>query len=275
VSDQSDFEKREQRYRAKAAAETARLKALWDVENAVDTGARRAAAAKAAEEQRIRETPSDEDKERAKRIFAGARWEPTRHRVLGDKHIFDYTRPHPLRKYANYLHISFTVEQFRNEAWCREYLAATFAEQWHELLLNETGLAEEAALYHRAKLAEITSAAERFATKPNKIDFSLYEGFKHIAVGQVLTGLIVARVVSIDDTTGSLRLLVLDPRQETKHVVANEEFTFVLHEGETGKHNLWSLRDEEHECWDGEGHDADLLLYYFHDSGAWSFDLDS
>jgi hypothetical protein len=127
-------------------AETARLKALWAKENSVDTQARRAEAMKAAEEQRMRETPSPEAVELANRIFKHhQRFELVLHRVLGEQHVFTYKSMHPFRQDTVMGPISIPPDRLSDVTWCRLLVQEHFARHWVEMLENEARLSTSAA----------------------------------------------------------------------------------------------------------------------------------
>ena len=270
-------------------AETARLKALWDKENAVDTGARRAAAAKAAAEKEARETPSPEDQARGKEIFDKVHHHWRRqgfapnHRLLlaadektVHKHVFSFGISHPFRNSAWSHTVTLPADKFANDLrWCVLTVDHNIQREW-TVLLEQEARDQRRQVEHLAK--ELAEHEERQKPKPpppepEPINFHEYDGLKALTEGQEIKGMISVKVVSIDKKTGDLKLLVTDHGVDHKHVLAGREYTFELHESWEGDYNMWSLRDEEHECWNGHSHDADLLVVYDH--GTWLFDLDS
>lgn len=281
--------------KAKQDAETARLKALWDKENAVDKGARRGAAAKAAAEQEARETPSTEDLARGREIFAAVhhhwvqRGSEPRHRLFldGDNttvlaHVFSMSLPHPFRKYASGHVIKLPADKFANDKeWCILAVSLSLQKEW-AFLLDQEAKEQNRHAYNLAERLEKHEQRGQPTPEPPRptVDFARYDGLAALSVGQEIDDLIRAKVTAIDEKTGDLKLLVLDPRKEHKHVHANKEYTFELHQYDRGKLNLWSLRDEEHECAkrhsDGHiSHDADLLLVFEGGLNRFIFDLDS
>lgn len=264
--------------------ETARLKVLWDKENAVDKGARRAAAEKAAAEKEAHETPSPEDQARGKEIFDAVhnRWNaPHKHRLLladdgtVHKHVFTLWITHPFRKSAWERNITLPAERFGDKTWCIHTVDLALTREWASMLEEEAADQRRHAENIATQLQwhEEETAPKPEPPKPEPIDISRYEGLSKLSVGFEFPGMITAKLVSIDKATGDLKLLILDHGVDSKHVLAGKEYTFEIHNGDTGDTNLWSLRDEEHECWNDTGHDADLLLYY--NKGTWDFDLDS
>lgn len=113
-------------------AETERLKALWDKENAIDKTARRVATTKAAAEKKSRETPSPEDQVRGKEIFDAVNhpWRrqdfaPKHRLLLADdnktvrKHVFSFYLTHPFRNSAWEHTITLPADKFANDfQWC-------------------------------------------------------------------------------------------------------------------------------------------------------------
>lgn len=265
-------------------AETARLKALWDVENAVDKGARRAAAAKAAAEMEIKETPSPEDQARGKEIFDAVhhRWkDPHKHRLLlADdgtilKHVFTLWITHPFRKSAWERSITLPAAKFGDKTWCAHTVTLVLTREWASML-------EEEAVDQRRNAENIATqlqwheeemAPKPEPPKPEPIDASKYEGLCLLSVGFEIKGMISVKVVDLDKDTGDLKLLITDHGVDHKHVLAGKVYTFELHDGDKGDYNMWSIREEEDESWNGHGTGADLLLVFDH--GDWLFDLDS
>jgi len=136
------------RQAAAQKAETERLKALWDKEDAVDKGARREAAAKAAAEKEARETPSPEDQARAKKIFAKRfhRWADRawHHRLLLDedgkplKHVFSAYLTHPFRKMVWEHTITLPADHFASDThWCALTIEHDLQRKWTLLLEGE------------------------------------------------------------------------------------------------------------------------------------------
>jgi len=150
------------RQAAAQKAETERLKALWDKEDAVDKGARREAAAKAAADKVARETPSPEDQARAKEIFAKvwrfavSRWADRAwsHRLLlaedGKilKHVFSAYLTHPSHKMAWEHVIALPADRFASDmGWCALTIEHDLQRKW-TLLLEEEARDQRRALEH-------------------------------------------------------------------------------------------------------------------------------
>jgi len=270
---------------AEQKAESARLKALWDKENAVDKGARRERAAKEAAEKEARETPSAEDQARGKEIFdkVSHHWQdPHKHRLLlADdgtilKHVFTLWITDPFHKSAHEHNITLPADKFVNDLhWCVLFVSHDLQREWTRLLEQEAQTQrqqlENAAFFLRGH--EEDSKPKPPPPPPPPIKAEDYEGLCNLAIGVEIKGMISVKVVDLDKDTGDLKLLITDHGVDHKHVLAGKTYTFELHTGDKGDYNMWSLREEEDESWDGRGTGADLLLVFDH--GDWLFDLDS
>ena len=283
IFDQKDYDKQ----RAAQQAETERLKALWAKESKVDTSARRSAAEKAEAEKKARETPSPEDIAQGQEILkrVNHRWldqrkDGPKHRlhfednnaVRASAHVSSFKAAHPFKMSAWVLSVTLPADKFADTEWCSLTIQLFLEQNWLEVI--EQCAQETRAYAHRLmnRLSE-HEARQRPQPRPQPFNFTEFEGLAKLTEGQEITSIISAKVVAIDRATGTLRCLVTDHGADSHHVLAGKEYEFTLNKSWAGDYNMWSLRPEEHECWDGRGHHgADLLLVY--DEGDWNFDLD-